>query len=70
MLAMFFFNVKESPIVFYALAGLHSFSFQDLILQFMQSFRIVSNTASGKQDLEMMDSSMHLFLLEIKSEWL
>ena len=49
---------------------LHSSSFQDLTLQSMQSFRIVWNTVSGKQDLEMMDSSMHLFLLEIKLEWL
>ena len=38
----------------------------DAVLPLLFNLR---NTVSGKKDLEMMDSSMHLFLLEIKSEW-
>ena len=35
----------------------------------MQLFQTVWNMGSGKPDLEMMVLSMHLFHLEIKSEW-
>ena len=35
----------------------------------MQLFQTVWNMVSGKPDLEMMVFSMHLFHLEIKSEW-
>ena len=41
----------------------------DLIPQSMQLFQTVWNMGSGKPDLEMMVFSMHLFHLEIKSEW-
>ncbi len=69
MLSMFFFNAKESPVIFYALSGSHSFFFLDLIPQSMQLFQTVWNMENGKPDLGMMDFSMHLFHLEIKSEW-
>ena len=35
----------------------------------MQLFQTVWNMGSGKPDLEMTVFSMHLFHLEIKSEW-
>ena len=35
----------------------------------MQLFQTVWNMVSEKPDLEMMVFSMHLFHLEIKSEW-
>lgn len=69
MLSMFFFNAKESPAIFYALSGLTQFFSLDLILQSMQLFQTVWNMGSGKPDLEMTVFSMHLFHLEIKSEW-
>ena len=47
----------------------HSFFSLDLIPQSMQLFQTVWNMESGKPDLEMMVFSMHLFHLEIKSEW-
>ena len=69
MLAMYFFNVKDSAVVFYILAGVTQFFFQDLIQQSMQSFRTVWNTENGKPDFGMMDFNMHSFLLEIRLEW-
>ena len=66
---MFFFNAKESPAIFYALSGLTQFFSLDLIPQSMQLFQTVWNMGSGKPDLEMTVFSMHLFHLEIKSEW-
>ncbi len=52
MLAMFFFNVKESPAVFYALwQVLHSFFSLDLIPQSMQLFRTVWNMGEWKTGL-------------------
>ena len=47
----------------------HSFFSLDLIPQSMQLFQTVWNMGNGKPDLEMMVFSMHLFHLEIKSEW-
>ena len=69
MLSMFFFNAKESPAIFYALSGLTQFFSLDLIPQSTQLFQTVWNMVSGKPDLEMTVFSMHLFHLEIKSEW-
>ena len=66
MLPMFFFNAKESPVIFYALSGLTQFFSQDLIPQSMQLFQTVWNMGSGKPDLEMTVFSMRLFHSEIK----
>ena len=48
---------------------LHSFSFPDSIPQFMQSFRIVWSTVSGKPDCATMDFNMRLSRLETRLEW-
>ena len=69
MLSMFFFNVKEAPVIFMHCLELHSFSFPDSIPQFMQLFRIVWSTVSGKPDCATMDSNMRLFRLETRLEW-
>ena len=70
MLSMFFFNAKESPASFLCIIWSHTGFFSlDLIPQSMQLFQTVWNMGSGKPDLEMMVFSMHLFHLEIKSEW-
>lgn len=69
MLSMFFFNAKESPAIFMHYPVSHSSFSLDLIPQSMQLFQTVWNMGSGKPDLEMTVFSMHLFHLEIKSEW-
>lgn len=69
MLSMFFFNVKEAPVIFYALSGITQFFFSDSIPQFMQSFRIVWSTVSGKPDCATMDFNMRLSRLETRLEW-
>ena len=66
---VFLYMPKESTAIFYTLSGLTQFFFSDLIPQSMQLFQTVWNMGSGKPDLEMMVFSMHLFHLEIKSEW-
>ena len=67
MLSMFFFNVKKLRLSFMHCLELHSFSFPDSIPQFMQSFRIVWSTVSGKPDCATMDFNMRLFRL--KQDW-
>lgn len=69
MLSMFFFNAKEAPAIFMHYPVSHSSFSLDLIPQSMQLFQTVWNMGSGKPDLEMTVFSMHLFHLEIKSEW-
>ena len=69
MLFMFFFNAKESPAIFYALSGLTQFFFSGFNTAIYAIFQTAWNMGNGKPDLEMTVFSMHLFRLEIKSEW-
>ena len=65
----FFFFFKKLRLSFMHCLELHSFSFLDSIPQFMQSFRIVWSTVSGKPDCATMDFNMRLFRLETRLEW-
>lgn len=69
MLAMYFFNVKESPAAFYALAGITQFFSPDLTRQSMRSYRTAWNTENGKQVFATMVSSMRSYPSETRLEW-
>lgn len=69
MLSMFSSMPKNHRRFFMHYPVSHSFFSLDLIPQSMQLFQTVWNMGSGKPDLEMTVFSMHLFHLEIKSEW-
>ena len=69
MLSMFFFNAKESPAIFYALSGLTQFFFSGFNTAIYAIIPDCVEYGEWKTGLRMMVFSMHLFHLEIKSEW-